>query len=296
MKDTIIIGAGPAGVSAAVYALRYKMDIMIITQDIGGTALNSHIIENYAGFPSISGMDLGQKFTEQLKHLNIEIKYDLVTEIIKKDNHFVVKTSGEEFEAKQVIITTGLKRRELNVSGEKEYLGKGVGYCVTCDGFFYKDKVTAVIGGGNSAVSGAVMMGDISKKVYLIHRSDEFKADPAWLEEAENNDKIEIIKNTSVTEIRGEKFVKEILLNNEKTLEVDGVFIEIGADPKTEIFKELGLDLNQGYIKVDDKMRTNIKNLYAAGDIVDFEFKQIAVAVSHGAIAADSAYSDLKKK
>jgi len=298
--DLIIIGGGPAGVTAAIYASRYKINALLISKDIGGQILEAHKIENYPGFNSISGIDLAKKFKEQLKYLNVEIKETNVDGIKKSEEGFIIGTSEEEkLEAKSLILTLGTERRKLTVPGEKEFLGKGVSYCAVCDAPFFKDKIVGIVGGGDSAASSAVLLSEHAKQVYILVKDNKMSANPDWIEQLNANKNIEIKYNTSVKEIKGEKTINSVVFEDNEELKLEGLFIEIGSTPATSLAKEIGVKINeQNYIAVDERQATNIKNVYAAGDITtgSNRFRQIATAVSEGAIALNSVYEDMKKK
>ncbi len=298
--DLIVIGGGPAGVTAAIYAARYKLNTLLISKEIGGQMLEAHKIENYPGFKSISGKELADKFKEQLKYLNIPVKEVRVDGLQKSEQGFIVGTAEEEaIEGKALILALGTERRKLNIPGEKEFLGKGVSYCAVCDGPFFKDKVVGVVGGGDSAASSAVLIAKYAKKVYILVREAEMIASPSWLDEIKEHENIEVLYNKSVKEIEGDKMVSSIVFEDGEELKIDGLFIEIGSIPATALAKEIGVKINdKGYIIVDERQATNVDRVYAAGDITtgSNKFRQIATAIAEGAIAANSAYENLKKK
>ena len=302
--DIIIIGAGPAGLTASIYASRYKLSNLAIGKLIGGTITYAHKVENFPGVPSISGTELGQKMAQQAKELGAEILIDGVKEIQKKEIFKVITESGKEFSARTIIITTGTERRKLNIPGEKEYLGKGVSYCTTCDAPFFKDKAVILVGGSNAACSGALHLADYAKKVFLIYRKNELRAEPVWVEEVKNNPKIEIVYATNLTEILGEgqKVVGvklDVPYNGSELLKADGVFIEVGGIPASQLIKSLGITVNENdYIKVDERMGTNIEGIFAAGDVTTgcLVLSQAITASAHGAVASNSVFEYLKSK
>lgn len=307
--DLIIVGSGPAGLTASIYASRYNLTNLIFGKKIGGTIGLAHKVENYPGFRSIPGLDLMTKIEEHTKDLGGEIVYDPAQKIIKNgDQDFTVFTlSGKTYQAKTVIISSGTERRTLGINGENEYLGKGVSYCTTCDAPFYKDKTVALVGGSDGAVSGAVHASEYAKKVYIIYRKDQLRAEPAWINEwkkIEQTGKGEAVYNANIVEIKGDnqrvnKIVLDIIHNDQKELEVDGVFIEIGGVPGTNLAREVGVEMNEeGFIKVDKWMVTNIPGVFAAGDCTDFiyGFAQMITACGMGALAARSAYVYLRKE
>ncbi|MBU1127117.1 MAG: FAD-dependent oxidoreductase [Patescibacteria group bacterium] len=303
MHDLIIVGAGPAGLSASIYASRYGIDHLIIGESMGGTIAWAHKVDNFPGLPGLTGGELAQKIADHAKSLGVEIKAKEVSKIEKTDGGFSLTTSdGESFETRAVIIATGTRRRELGVRGEKTFAGKGVSYCTTCDAPFFKGKIVAVVGGANAACSGVVHISDFAKQVFLLYRKSNLRAEKAWIDELKKKDNVEILYETNVSEIKGSDKVERIILdkdyNGKKELEVDGVFIEIGGVPAAALIKELRVECDEaGYVKTDEKMKTNIKGIFSAGDInsTNREFQQVVVACSEGAIASFSAYNFLKK-
>lgn len=302
--DLIIIGAGPAGLNASLYASRYGLKNVIVGGVPGGLTSQIHEIGNWLGSPEISGFDFANNSTEHVKKFGAEIKGYLVDEISRDDEGIfeVFLSNGEKLKSKTILVATGSKHRKLGVMGEKEFLGKGVSYCATCDGFFYREKTVGVIGGSDSAVSAAVFMADIAKKVYLIYRGEKLRAENFWITAAEKNKKIEIIYNTNVKEIKGgdklEEAIIDNLYNGADNLKVDGLFVEIGFIPSTEIVRELGVELDEeGYIKIEKDGKTTANGIWAAGDITtgSNKFKQMITAASEGAIAANSIQEYLRK-
>jgi len=327
MHDLIIIGAGPAGLAASIYASRYKIGHLVLGGQLGGTMALIPQIENYPGFKSISGMELTQRMVEQVKELGGEIRTEEVIKIGKNQDIFEIQTEKEVYQTKTIILATGTKRRQLGVPGEKQYLGRGVSYCSTCDAAFFKDKTVAVVGGANAAVMAAVHLAGFSQKVYLIYRRKPLRAEPIWRERAESNPKIEIIYETNILRIFGKEEVEKEIRNPKfeiqnkfqtpnskfqtggvggveldkeykggKILPVDGVFIEIGGEPITELVKPLGVEVDdKGFVKVNDDMATNLSGIFAAGDITDAagEFQQIVIAVAQGARAVLSVFKYL---
>jgi len=284
MKDLIIIGAGPAGLTAGIYAKRYNLDFLVIGQTPGGTAIEAWQIENYPGFKSIAGLDLMQKFQEQLGQKIIQENIEKIT----KD--FLVYTDKNQCQGKTLILAMGSKNRKLGLENEEKFLCRGISYCVTCDGPLFKDKIVAVVGGGNAALTGALELADIAKKVYLIHRRDEFRADPIWQEKIKQNKKIEIIFNTRVVQVKGDKILEKIILDSSRELEVSGLFIEIGTTPSSGLAQDLAITLENDFIVVDKNQATNIPGVFAAGDITNNPLKQIISACGQGAVASFSAF------
>ena len=297
-----IIGAGPAGYSAAIYAVRAGIKTLILDKGFGGgLASISPNIENYAGFESISGMDLAEKMKKHAsKYTKINLNEE-VEDIVKKDDRFEIKTNKKKYKLKAIIICTGTEYRKLNAPGEKELVGKGVSYCATCDGFFFKDKIVAVVGGGNSALIEAIYLKQIGcREVYVIHRRDQLRAEKAYVNEAIKK-RVKIIYNTHVEEIKGKNRVDflevhDVKTNTKSKINLDGVFISIGEEPQNKLAKKLGVKLDEkGFIIVDRQMRTNIKGLYAAGDITG-GLRQVITAAAEGAIAALSSTEAVGKK
>lgn len=301
MYDTIIIGAGPAGISAGIYAARYKINTILFGEKLGGQATEAYEIDNYPGIPGVSGIELMNKFRDHLKRFNIPINQERVESIKKNGNTFETKTNKDSYQSKSLILALGAERKRLEIPGEKELLGKGVGYCATCDAFFFKDKITAVVGGANSAVTSAVQLAKVCKKVYLIYRKDEMTAEPVWIEVAQNEPKIELISKTNVTKINGTSKVESIELdkkhNGSNELPVDGVFIEIGSVPLSDLVKPLEAVINEkGFIVIDAGQATNVPGLFAAGDSTTGSngFQQIITASAEGSIAANSVFKYLR--
>jgi alkyl hydroperoxide reductase subunit F len=304
--DLIIIGGGPAGMSAGIYGAREKLNILLITKDFGGQMKRKAVeIENYPGFKKISGQELIQKFKEHLEKFKIPIVIDKTIKVKKEEESFLVLTEGKkEFRSLAVIVASGADPRPLEVPGEKEFIGQGVSYCVTCDGIFYKDKTAAVIGGGNAGFEAALFLAKIAKKIYILEFGSEVKADKVNQEKAKKAKNIKLITNTGLKEIKGEKFVELVVYQDNKTkelkkIEADGVFIEIGSIPATDFVKGLVEFNEKDEIKINSKTgETNIPGLFAAGDITDEKYKQIVVAAAQGtkAVLSASRYlSNLKK-
>ncbi len=297
--DLIILGAGPAGITAGVYAARKQIDTLIITQDIGGQATWSSGIENYVGYTYISGVELVQKFEEHLRQFDIKLDYSKVTALSRPDDLFHVHTEdGRRFVARAVIIGTGKSPRLLNAPGEKEFTGKGVAYCSTCDAPLFAGMDVAVVGGGNSGLDAAVQLMKICPKVYLIEVQDELRADEVMREQARAAENVEVLTGTAVKEIRGDAFVHSIVVENVRSgetraIDVKGVFVEIGLVPNTGFARDVVRLNERGEIPVDCGARTGVAGLYAAGDATDVPQKQIICAAGDGAKAALGAYSYL---
>lgn len=295
--DFVIIGGGPGGYSAAIYAARYKMDVLLIGQVPGGIAGTAHDIRNYPGFPQISGMELMMKMFEQAKALGVEVMQDAVLSAKKTDEGFLLKTKKEEILAKKVLIATGTARKELGIPREKEFIGRGVSYCATCDAGFFHDKIAGVIGGGDAALTAALLLAKFAKKVYVIYRKDKFlKAEVSWVHEIENTKNIEVVFNSEVEELVGEERLEKVKLNTGKEIVLDGLFIEIGGTPNTKLAQELEVELDEGSIIVDKNQETNVHGVFAAGDVTDRPFKQIISASGDGATACYTAFKELRKE
>jgi NADH-dependent peroxiredoxin subunit F len=296
MYDSIIIGGGPAGMTAAIYLVRKKMKIVLISDEIGGQVAKAANMENYLGFPKISGVNLIQKFIEHAKDAGVDMKTGKVEKVSKNNETFLVKTEDETLEAKSVIITSGKTPRPLNVPGEKEHLGRGVGYCVTCDGPLYHKKQVAIIGGGNSALDGALELEKYAAKVYIININDDIQGDEIRVDKVKKSEKIEIINKAKTTEILGDQFVsglkyEDINSKEQKSLDLEGIFIEIGWTPSTNFLDGLVELNNLGEITIHkDSNATSCPGIYAAGDVTDVLYKQMIIAAGEGAKAALSCW------
>jgi len=300
--ELAIIGAGPAGYSAAIYAVRAGIKTLVLDKGFGGgLAAVSPNIENYPGFESISGMDLVEKMKKHAsKYTNINLNEE-VKEIKKSNDEFTIKTNKQSYKAKAIILCLGTEYRKLNAPGEKGLSGKGVSYCATCDGFFFKDKKVAVVGGGNSALIEAIYLRQIGcKEVYLIHRRDQLRAEKSYENEAKEK-QVKIMLNKVVEKINGEQKVEQLSLKDTATgkkskIEIDGIFISIGEMPQNDLAKKLQVELDEkGFIIVDDHQRTNVKGVYAAGDITG-GLRQVVTACAEGAVAALSSTRVLGKQ
>ncbi len=302
MFDLIIVGGGPAGITAGIYAARKKLNTLLITEDFIGQTGKAFDIENYPGFESIRGIDLVGRFKEHLLKFEVKTKHGKVTRIKNKKNIFQVTIeAGDKFEARAVIVATGRDPRPLEVPGEKELLGRGVGYCVTCDGPLFSGKKVAVVGGGNSGLEAALELGSYCEHVYLLEIREKPAGDELLQSQIEKEDNIDLLTRVKTKEIKGEKWVSSLVYedlasNKEKEIGVEGVFIEVGYTPATGFANAL-VDFNDwDEIVVDPrKNMTKTKGLFAAGDVTDIPYKQIVVAVGEGAKAALSAYQYLKK-
>jgi len=307
--DLIIIGAGPAGLTAGVYASRYLLKTLIIGKLPGGMMSEAHKICNFPTQNNITGFKLAQQLINHVKELKGEIKQEEVIEIKTRGNQepqkskifvenkvFEIKTNNSTYKTKKIILAMGTKRRKLNVKGEDKFLGNGISYCATCDASFFKNKVVAVIGGSDAALTAALLLSEYAKKVYIVYRKNKFfRAEPAWIRQIKENKKIKLVFNSNIIEIYGDNTVKGVKLDTKKDLKVNGVFIEIGSSPDEILANKLGLKKENKYIIVNKKQETNIKGVFAAGDITNNPLKQVITACGEGAIAAASAYEEIRR-
>jgi len=300
--DFIIIGGGVAGLGAAVYAARYELNTLVIAGNLGGLLQQTHYVENYIGFKTISAMDLTQKIIDHAKsYKKVTMKDAMVKDIKKLKDSFKLKTTKGEFEGRTLLFATGSFHRQLGIPGEKEYSGKGVSYCGSCDGIMFRNKTVAIIGGSDSAAKEAILLAQFAKKVYIIYRGEKLRAEPVNFKNVLANKKIEIIYKTNIKEFKGGQFLKHIILDapykGSGELKLDGVFIEIGYIPKTELAEKIGVKLNKKHeIIVDKHSQTNVPGVYSAGDCTDYDFKQAITGVAQGAHAAQAAYEYIKKR
>ena len=304
LYDLIIVGGGPAGATAGIYAGRQKLKTLLVTKAFGGQmAKNTVDIKNYPGFESISGLDLLQKFEHHLKQYEIDIEHEEVKEIKKTGKHFIVTLKGaKKLEGKAVIIASGADPRSLNLKGEQEFIGRGLSYCVHCDGPLFFDKTVAVIGGGNSGLEAALFLSSVAKKIYILEYGEALKADRENQEKIKNIKKIEIITNVALKEIKGKQFVNEIVYQDRKTkkdvvLPLEGIVVEIGYQPATAFVKNLADFTEKQEIKTDmETFQTKTPGLFVAGDAKAGKYKQIVIAAGEGAKAALSAFQYLKNE
>ena len=296
MYDTIIIGAGPAGMTAALYAARSNLKVALIEGGLpGGQMNNTSDIENYPGYANISGPELAEKMFEPLENLGVEHLYGFVENI---ENHVAYKkviTDDQEFETRTVIVATGSKHRLLGVPGEEELNSRGVSYCAVCDGAFFRDQDLLVVGGGDSAVEEAIFLTQFAKSVTIVHRRDELRAQKVLQDRAFANAKINFIWDSVVKEIKGENRVESVVIENVKTNQVaehafGGVFIYVGLDPVSDFTKDLQIQDESGWIVTDDHMKTSVAGVFAVGDVRQKDLRQVTTAVGDGAIAGQEAY------
>ena len=301
MYDIIIIGAGPAGLTAAIYGKRASKNVLVLeAKSYGGQIINTPKIENYPVAPNISGFEFATNLYNQVKDLGVSINFEKAIKINDKGNYKEVITNKNTYETKTIIIATGSKSKKLGLDGEDSLIGKGISYCATCDGAFYKDKVVAVVGGGNTAIEDALYLSNIASKVYLIHRRDTFRAEETLVEELKSKDNVEFIYNSEVTKINKADKITSIEVtdkeNNVNTLEVSGLFVAIGRNPENEIFKDLINQDEYGYIISREDCHTNIDGIYVAGDNRKKDVRQLVTATSDGAIAATEAIKYINNK
>jgi thioredoxin-disulfide reductase len=300
--DVIIIGGASAGLTAGIFTTRRTLKTLLLTKDVGGQVMSAGLVENYPGFLGISGPELMKKFEEQSRKSGLEIKFEEVKELKedKKDNNsiFTVKTGKNQYRSKSIVLAFGRTPRSLDILGEEKFLGRGVSYCANCDAPFFKDKVVAVVGGGNAALDAALFCSDVSRKVYLIHRRKDFRAFESAVNEVKSRDNIEMVLDTIVKEIKGDQVVESIIVENVitnegKEIEVDGIFIEIGSEVKTDFIKEFVELDEQGQIIINNSCETSRNGVFAAGDVTNTPFKQLVVSAGEGAKAGLQAYNYL---
>jgi NADH-dependent peroxiredoxin subunit F len=292
MYDLLIVGGGIAGITAAIYAVRKEMNFAIISPELGGEIMNTSFVENWPGIKSIAGRDLADSYVEHMKSFGVEIIEDAVTKV-EFNEHFWVTTYGGVYESKTLIWATGSRYKELGIQGEGEFRGRGVTYCSICDGPLYKNKVVAVVGAGNNALTSAIYMANIAKKVYVLARSERIRGDPVLLDALKSHLNVEIVVNARIKSINGDKKVKSIMLENGQHVELDGIIINIGYIPITDPVKDI-VEVNElGYLEVDGKNMTRLPGLFAAGDVVFNAYKQLVISASDGAKAALGAYDYL---
>ncbi len=294
MYDAIIIGAGPSGLTSALYLGRANKKVLVLeSKSYGGQIINASTIENYPGIPSISGFDFATNLYEQVKRLGVEIKYETVLRVEPTKK---VITKEREYQAKVVIIASGATNRKLGLEKEEEWIGKGISYCATCDGHFYKGKVVAVVGGGNTALEDAIYLSNLASKVYLIHRREEFRGEEKYLEEIKKKENIELVLKATVDSLHGETSLQSITIDQEgkkRNLFLDGLFIAIGQEPQNQIFQNVVELDEKGYIKTQEEILTKTRGIYAIGDARVKNLRQLTTATSDGSIAAVMALKEM---
>ncbi len=301
--DTLIIGAGPAGYTAGIYACRYRLNTLLVGEETGGTIAIAHKVCNFPVFPEISGFELVEKMRGVAQKAGLKEKMGRIVKIEKAEEGFKVSTKGgEEFLTKTLILAIGTKRRRLGLPEEERFLGKGVSYCATCDGPLFSEERVAVVGGSNAATTASLFLSEVAEKVYLIYRGEKLKGEKPWIESIKKRENIEVIYETNVVALQGEKELEGLELDKPfqggKELKVKGLFVEIGSVPDKTLAQKLGLKLTKkGFIKVGEDQRTSRDGVWAAGDVTDGSngFRQVITASSEGAIAAQSVYNFLKK-
>ena len=301
--DIAIIGGGCAGLASAMYAGRFNMKTLVLSGDlIGGTITLTDTVENYPGFKKISGLELAKAIKEHALEYEIDLKEETLISVERQKDLFFIKTNeNKEYYSKTVLFATGTKFKKLEIKGEDEFLNNGVHYCALCDGFIYKDKVVCVVGGSDSAAKEALLLTQYAKKVYIVYRGDKIRPEPINMKRIEKNKKIEIINKTNIIQIIGNKNVNKVLLDNlykgEKELLLDAVFVAVGHIPLSEHAKHLGVKTNkENEIIIDRESKTNIKGVFAAGDVVNTKFKQAIVGVGEGVVGVYSAYTYVNTK
>ncbi len=294
--DLIVLGGGPTAIGCAIYAARFALNVLIVGKTFGGLIATTHLVENYPGIASTSGQGLMDMFKEHMNSLSIPYISDEIRSIEKADDHFILHSFFQKFKAYTVCIATGSERKKLGIPGEEEFAGRGVSYCATCDGPFYKDKVVIVIGGSDSAAKEALFLSQNVKKVYIVYRGEEIRAEPINKKRVYENEKIEIIYKTNIVEIKGDTSVKSVIFDNGKEFDIDGVFIEVGSIPNSDLAKRISVKTDEkDEIVINRKSETNIPGIFAAGDVADAPFKQAITGVAEGVIAAYSAFDYVKK-
>lgn len=294
MYDVAIIGGGPAGITAGIYAARAGLKTIIFEEKFfGGQIINSHKLDNYPAAYGVNGYEFANMLLNQLKEFDIDIKNNGVKKCDFTGKNKVIKTRKEEFEAKTVILATGAVPRKLGIENEERFTGLGVSYCATCDGAFYKDKTVAVVGGGNTALDDAIYLASFVKKVYIIHRRDKFRADEVTIEKVKKNPKIELKLNENAKKLKGEEKLSSVILDSGEELEIDGLFVAIGNEPRTELFKGQIELSDGGFIITDNNLKTNIDGVYGAGDVIVKKLRQVVTAVNDGALAVAGILEEL---
>jgi thioredoxin reductase (NADPH) len=299
MYDVIIIGGGPAGLSAAIYCGRYKLKTLVLTKVLGGAITGAPVVENYPGYASISGIQLTENMQRQAEHVGASIELEEAEQVRKTKEGFLV---NNKYQSRSIVLALGTERRKLNIPGEAKFEGKGISYCATCDAAFFQDKIVGVVGGRDAALMSAELLTRYAKKVYIMYRRDKLAGQPFTIDRVTGMPKVEVLYNTIVKELKGAKFLEGAIIEQNgrgKELKVDGLFVEIGSTPCVAMARVLGVSLDEkGYIVVDQNMRTNVHGVYAAGDITTASrnWRQVITACAEGALAAHALYSELVSK
>ncbi len=301
-RELIIIGAGPSGLTASIYASRYGLNVLVLGANHGGTITDAHKVCNFPGYPEIPGPKLGLKIKKHAIKEGVDLKMEKVDRLKKKEQNFLLETNlGGKYSTKNLIVATGTKRRKLGLNRENDFLGSGVSYCATCDGKFFENQKVGVIGGGNAATTAALYLSELAEKVYLIYRGNKLKAVKSWQNKIVKQDNLEVIYGTEVERLNGNNHLESVNLsqsyNGSKKLDLEGLFIEIGSVPNVDIFNQLELTKDdKGYIKVDNEQKTSVESVWAAGDVTTNSnyFKQAVVSSGEGAVAANSVYKEIK--
>lgn len=293
--DVIILGAGPAGSTAALYLSRYARSVCVIGKDLGLSGVAGEI-ENWPGTESISGQELTTKIQEHAKKYGATFLYEDILKVGKEEHLFFVEAANKKMKSKTLILANGSEHKKLDVKGEDEFIGRGVSYCATCDGMFFRNKKVAVVGGSDAAAKAVLFLSDIAEEVNLIYRRDKMRCEPVYLERMKNKSNLNFYYNNNISEIRGNENVEEIILENDEVIKVNGVFVEIGSSPCSQFSQPLGIKCDErGYILVDKSMKTNMRGVFAAGDITNTPLRQLITASADGAIAANSAHEFLQR-
>lgn len=301
IRDVVVVGGGVTGFSAGMYAARFNLDTLIFAEQPGGLITTTNLVENYPGIKSISGPDMGVLFMEHATESGAKVEFDRVNKIERVEvdgvQIFKLEAGGKEIYAYTVILATGTKHKHLGAPGEKEYNAKGVTYCALCDAAFFKDKVVAVVGGGDTAAIDANILTQHAKKVYVLVRKDKMRAEPVNQARIEKSDKVEIMYNTEVAEICGDgEKVTHVMLKNGEKLDLDGVFVAIGWNPVSELALGVGVDLDpRGEVIITREAETNVPGFFAAGDVTNAKFKQAIIGAAEGVYASVGAYNHIQK-
>lgn len=295
MYDTIIIGGGPAGLTAAIYAGRRALKTLVLTRDIGGQASKTFDIENYPGIVHTTGPALASTMQSQAESFGAEIKFEEVKSIEKREGKFAIKANSSEYETKTIIIASGKKPRELEVPGEEKFKGRGVTYCATCDAPFFRNKIVVIVGGGNSALDAAILCSEIAEKVYIVHRG-VLSGEQIMIDKIKESKNVEIILQDEIESISGETVVKSVKLKSGREIETNGVIVEVGFVIDTSLFSKLVKINEKKQIIADLSQSTSVPGVFAAGDLTEAPYKQIVIAAGEGAKAALSAYDYIMKQ